>query len=128
MKTQIFFSVLAGVLLNGAAFAGDCEITVTRTACPGQEAISYSKCPGDVQTCTEPSSAYVPGAINSNDDCANAALAACINTRFTITKYKKITAVYDGQDFDHGRDFCDHDSGTYAVSQNFPYRENSDCK
>jgi hypothetical protein len=70
--------------------AGDCDITYTRTACPGQEAESYKKCDGQ-QTCTK----HVAAA--SEAACAEAAVNACANDRLDITKSKVITAKYKGK-------------------------------
>ena len=48
MKNNIFIIgtiFLASVFFN-TAYAGKCEIKYTRTACPGQEGISFKKCKG----------------------------------------------------------------------------------
>lgn len=48
MKSNIFITgiiFLATVFFN-TAYAGKCEIKYTRTACPGQESISFKKCKG----------------------------------------------------------------------------------
>ncbi|MGZ3655132.1 MAG: hypothetical protein ACXVB9_01795 [Bdellovibrionota bacterium] len=113
---------------SAAAFAGDCVITTTRTACPGKQQESYSKCPGNVQTC----SATV--AANDQKACADAALKACSNARFDITKYKVVTAKFNNTDFTRGQDFCNRDGATsdasykYIVRDNFPHRDQADCK
>jgi hypothetical protein len=70
--------------------ASECEITYTRTACPGQEAESYKKCDGK-QSCTKPVAAPSEGA------CVEAAVNACANDRLEITKSKVITAKYKGK-------------------------------
>jgi hypothetical protein len=70
--------------------ASECDLTYTRTACPGQEAESYKKCDGQ-QTCTK----HVPAA--SEAACAEAAVSACANDRLEITKSKVITAKYKGK-------------------------------
>jgi len=57
---------------------GDCAVHYTRTACAGQEAVSYKKCDGA-------------------QSCQAAALKSCGNKRFDITKSKVITAEYKGQ-------------------------------
>jgi hypothetical protein len=70
--------------------ASDCDVTYTRTACPGQEAESYKKCDGQ-QTCTK----HVAAA--SEAACVEAAINACANDRLDITKSKVITAKYKGK-------------------------------
>lgn len=70
--------------------ATDCDITIARTACPGQDAESYKKCDGK-QSCSK----HVPAA--SEAACAEAAVNACANDRLDITKSKAITAKYKGK-------------------------------
>ncbi len=78
-------------LAGSAAFAGDCVVHYERVACKGQEAVSFKKCdkakPAD-----------------SAEACAAAALKSCDNDRLDITKYKAITARFDGQDLVGGYD------------------------
>jgi hypothetical protein len=83
-----------------AAGAG-CVLKVTRTACPGKEKESYSKCNGK-QSCE------MQDAAASAADCAAAALKACENTpdRQQVTKSKVITAVFGGQPVEGGKNFC----------------------
>jgi hypothetical protein len=69
---------------------GDCALTYTRSACPGQEAESYKKCDGK-QSCTKNVAAPSP------EKCQEAAVAACSNDRLTITASKVITASYKGK-------------------------------
>ena len=70
--------------------AGDCVIHYVRTACKGKEAESFKKCDGQA-ACDKTKPA------NSAQECAAAALKSCDNDRLDITKYKAITAAYDGQ-------------------------------
>ncbi|MGQ5521993.1 hypothetical protein ACUHMQ_01905 [Chitinimonas sp. PSY-7] len=96
--------ILATVLSLCAvgAFAGNCELMVTRTACPGKEAISYKKCEGKA-SCTEFVDAADAGA------CKKAAADACENKRLNVTKSKVINAKFDGAALktDKGdADFC----------------------
>lgn len=110
-------SALAALLLTlamGSTFAGECVLQVTRTACPGQEKESYSKCDGK-PGCTE----SVPAA--SASQCALKAKSACANKRLEVTKYKKISATYDGSAVDGGKDFC-------VGHPDFPYAAKPDCK
>jgi hypothetical protein len=76
--------------LAEADTAADCDLTYTRSACPGQEAESYKKCDGQ-QSCTK----HV--AATSEVACAEAAVNACANDRLEITKSKVITAKYKGK-------------------------------
>lgn len=84
-----FLSVMMLACFASQSWAGSCEINFDRTACPGQEAISYKKCDGE-KTCTE----YKETA--SAAECATAATADCENKRLNITKSKVITATFDG--------------------------------
>jgi hypothetical protein len=107
MRTRTILTSLALAfgslaLAPGARAEGDCAITYTRTACPGQEAESYKKCDGE-QTCTK----GVPA--TSEEQCAAAALEACANDRLTVTESKVITAKFKGQELKSksGKpDFC----------------------
>ena len=71
------------------AAAGECAIEYIRTACPGQEKESYSKCNG-TQSCVLPEPAADVAA------CQAAAVKACANDRLTITKSKVVHAKFDG--------------------------------
>jgi len=90
-----------------------CVIHYVRTACQGQEAVSFKKCDGQAE-CDKTKPADSPEA------CAAAALKSCANSRLDITKYKVITAKFQGQalvgGFDTegssdptGLNFCDKD-------------------
>ena len=74
----------------GTAAAGDCAVEYIRTACPGKEVESYSKCDGK-QSCvlTEPAA--------TAQACQAAALQACANDRLLITKSKVVRAKFDGK-------------------------------
>jgi hypothetical protein len=85
------FAMLGQMLPVAEAEEGaDCEITYTRTACPGQEAESYKKCDGK-QSCSK----HVPAA--SETACAEAAVQACSNDRLEITQSKVIHASFKGK-------------------------------
>jgi hypothetical protein len=82
-----------GLLLVNVAEAedaGNCAITYTRTACPGQEAESYKKCDGK-QSCTKLVAA------DSEAKCREAAIQACSNDRLTVTRSKVIGAKFKGK-------------------------------
>lgn len=85
-------------IVSVSAYAGTCEIKVTRTACQGKEELSYKKCDGQ-KSCSE----FVDAA--SADECKTAAVKACENKRLEITKSKVITATYDDKAIP-GSDLC----------------------
>lgn len=92
MKT---LAIAAGLIVASAGFAlpvfaGDCVVHYERIACQGQEAESFKKCDGQ-PGCDKTKPA------NSEEECAAAALKSCENDRLDITKYKSITATYDGK-------------------------------
>jgi hypothetical protein len=117
---NIFVTSLLFSLFSLQAFGGNCVLTTTRIACPGQEKESYAKCNGQ-QTCSSTAAA------NSLEACADLALKACENQRFTVTKYKQVSAQFDGHQFANV-DFCEKDNGSYVVAKNFPFRNSPDCK
>lgn len=92
MRKIMMGFITTGLLtfISQFVWAGNCEINFDRTACPGQEAISYKKCDGE-KTCTE----YKETATAA--ECGAAATAACENKRLNITKSKVITATFDGK-------------------------------
>lgn len=85
--------------LSAAAQAA-CVIHYNRTACPGQETVSYSKCNGTKECDKEESSATSLAA------CEQATAAACVNTRLTITKSKVVTGKFNGTALRGGSNFC----------------------
>ena len=109
-------AVLMALLASGSvsALAADCVLNVTRTACPGQETESFSKCGGKA-SCVENKPATDAGA------CASAAAAACANSRYTVTKNKKVTAQFNGAAVEGGKDFC-------SGHADYPYAAKQDCK
>lgn len=102
MKKSIIsvFIVLSILSIPKAALAGECVLSVTRTACPGKEVESYKKCSGK-QSCEEIKET------GSADACAKEAVKACENARLDITKSKLITAKFDDEAVEGGKDFCD---------------------
>jgi hypothetical protein len=81
---------------------GDCGVNYTRTACPGKEAESFTKCDGKA-SCTKNVAA------DSAEACQAVALKACANDRLDITKSKVIQANYKGQPLKSASgkdDFC----------------------
>lgn len=91
-----------GLMLASSAWAGECKISVTRTACPGKEVESYKKCDGKA-SCDEVKKTATA------ESCAKAALAACENVgdRQKITKSKEIKAEFDGKPVENGKNFCE---------------------
>jgi hypothetical protein len=101
-KKATLMAVVAFCLVSGAASAANCELHVTRTACPGQEVESYKKCNGQ-QSCDN--------VIQAADEaqCKAEATKACENQRLDITKLKVITAKFNGKALaasNGGSDFC----------------------
>ena len=96
------------------ALAADCVLKVTRTACPGQEQESFSKCGGKA-SCVETKPASDAAA------CAAVAAAACTNTRTAVTKSKSVTAEFGGTAVEGGKNFC-------AGHPDYPYASKQECK
>lgn len=96
------------------AFAADCVLQVTRTACQGEEKESFSKCNGTA-SCDEKKPAA------SAAQCISKAKSSCANSRLTITKNKKVTAKFDGADLEGGKDFCEG-------HPDYPYAKKATCK
>jgi hypothetical protein len=86
---------------SSAIAADDCIVHYIRTACPGKEAESYSKCGGS-KSCDKNEDASTEAA------CVAAAKAACPNGRLDITKSKRITARFNGKSLKgpYGGSFC----------------------
>jgi hypothetical protein len=101
-------------LTAGSAFAGECVLQVTRTACPGMQAESFSKCDGKA-SCDQ----TVPAA--SASQCVLKAKGGCANKRYDITQYKKVSATFDGTPVQGGKDFC-------VGHPDFPYAGKAECK
>lgn len=113
IRKNVFALALLAAMAGGA-FADDCVLQVTRTACPGKDTESFSKCAGKA-SCSE----TVPAA--SASQCTLKAKAACANKRLDVTKNKKVTASFGGAPVDGGKDFC-------AGHPDYPYASKPDCK
>ena len=98
--TLTFVIALSTLLCATPSRAGDCSISITRSACPGMEQESYKKCNGK-QSCEELKET------SSAEACGNEALKACENTRLDVTKSKVITASFDGEPVGGGKNFCE---------------------
>jgi uncharacterized protein (UPF0179 family) len=96
---NIALAALCLMALSETALAG-CTIHYNRTACPGKEKESYSKCNGTKECDKEDSSAV------SLKACEQATAAACANTRLTITKSKIVTGKFNGTALRGGSNFC----------------------
>jgi uncharacterized protein (UPF0179 family) len=96
---NISLAALCLLTLSQVAQAG-CVIHYNRTACPGQETVSYSKCNGTKECDKEDTSA------TSVKACEQATAAACVNTRLTITKSKIVTGKFNGTALRGGSNFC----------------------
>ena len=92
--------------LTVQAEGGKCQLHVTREAGPGHESDSYKKCKGE-KSCTEEPTA------NSLVECAKAAMIACENARFRITKSKSIFASFGDVKLRDGKDFCNPKSSEF---------------
>jgi hypothetical protein len=114
MKIKITATAIAVLYMTSLAYAGTCELYVTRTACAGKEDVSYKKCNGK-QSCTETEDA------SSAEQCASIAVQACANSRFSITKSKVISAKFEGKEIKNksGKaDFCmDYESRAQEFDQ-----------
>ena len=92
-------SCLLVLFLSVSAIAGECVLKTTRTACPGKEKESYSKCNGQA-SCDEKVMA------DSAKECAEKAAKSCDNSRPAITKSKTVSATFDGKPVEGGKNFC----------------------
>jgi hypothetical protein len=92
-------ALLLGLGMTLPAFAqdGGCIVHYKRTACQGKEAESFKKCDGDAECDREKPA-------SSAAECSAAALKSCENSRLDITKYKVITATYNGEQLAGGFD------------------------
>ena len=115
-STKCKYAVAALSLVAGmnVAYAADCVLQVTRTACPGEEKESSSKCNGTA-SCEEKKPAA------SAAQCVAKAKSSCANSRLTVTKMKKVTGKFDGEDLEGGKDFC-------AGHPDYPFASKASCK
>jgi hypothetical protein len=97
MKKSITLAALFGLSLASNAYAADCVVHYVRTACPGQDTESYSKCDGK-QECDKDEDAATEAA------CTEAAKKACENARLEITKSKVVTAKFKGNPLKGGNE------------------------
>jgi hypothetical protein len=99
MKTITVAAVISLSLIS-TAFA-DCVVNVNRTACPGKEAESYTKCGGS-KSCDKDYPATTEAA------CVAAAKENCPNSRLEITKSKIVKARFNGKVLKgpYGGNFC----------------------
>ncbi len=105
MKTFTATTIFAAfIAVSGLAHA-ECAVNYTRTACKGQEAVSFKKCGGN-KSCQKIKEA------DSMHACWQAALKSCNNGRLDITKYKEITATYNGSPLTGGFDAMGNHNGS----------------
>ncbi len=83
--------LFCGLLFTGSFASAECVIHYKRTACAGQEKISYKKC-GGKQECDKVKRA------DTKEECMEQAAKSCRNKRLEITKSKVITATWDGEE------------------------------
>lgn len=93
-------AALVTYVMPTSAIAGDCVVTITRVACPGREAICYSKCNG-VPTCDETKK------FDSKEECEKEALRNCTVFRPGDTKEKKVIAKFNESSLNDGKNYCD---------------------
>jgi hypothetical protein len=95
-------AMIVAVSWAAPSFAEDkCVLQITRTACPGKEKESFSKCDGKA-------SCEVKDPAADEKACAAAAVKACENTpdRQKVTKSKVIKALFGGKPVEGGKNFC----------------------
>lgn len=79
----------SGSISLAVADESGCVVSYLRTACKGMDAESFKKCDGQA-ACDKTKEAA------SDVACREVALKSCDNDRIDITKYKRITAQYNG--------------------------------
>lgn len=101
MKKSILLAALIGLSFTSTASAFECVVHITRTACAGQEAESYSKCQG-AKSCDKNED------VSTEAACIAAAKAHCPNSRLDITKSKVVKARFNGKQLPgpYGGSFC----------------------
>ncbi|MGK5085252.1 hypothetical protein WDW37_18340 [Bdellovibrionota bacterium FG-1] len=120
-KYILSFGAIA-LLFQAHAYAGECTLSVTRDACPGQDSESLSKCDGK-KSCDESKKT------GSAEACAKEAIKACQNKRTNVTKSKIVIAKFGGQPVEGGKDFCKTKvDGLYDPEKDYPFRDKADCK
>ncbi len=100
MNKSIILAALFGLSFASNAFA-DCVVNINRTACPGKEGESYSKCGGS-KSCDKDEVGSTEAA------CIAAAKSNCPNSRLDITKSKIVKARFNGKSLagPYGGSFC----------------------
>jgi len=98
------------VSLYGVQAMAGCDLTYTRTACPGKEAVSFKKCDGKA-SCVKSAKA------DTAEACRVKAVAACANDRLDITKSKTLSATFNGKPVlnkaggaDHCQDYAEREA------------------
>jgi uncharacterized protein (DUF2147 family) len=101
MIKSITLAAVLGLAFASSALAADCVVHYDRTACPGKETESYSKCDGK-KSCDKDEAGDTEAA------CIESAKKACENTRLEITKSKVITATFKGKSLkgEYDGSFC----------------------
>jgi hypothetical protein len=101
MKKSIVLAALFCASFASNALAYECVVHITRTACPGKEEESYSKC-GGAQSCDKNED------VSTEAACIAAAKENCPNSRLEITKSKVVKARFNGKQLPgpYGGSFC----------------------
>jgi hypothetical protein len=99
MKKFVLAAVFGLAFVSSAS--AQCVVNVNRTACPGKESESYSKC-GGAKSCDKTEDA------GSEASCIAFAKAQCPNSRLDITKSKIVKARFKGKALagPYGGSFC----------------------
>lgn len=108
MKKLLWLVLAIFTLGTGAAFAGICTLTVTRTACAGHEAESYKKCGAAGKACGTQATCTCDQEKKAADAaaCAKIAMDEVPNPRVKVTKRKAVLAKFDGAPIEGGKDFA----------------------
>ena len=103
MKNVLGILCLSGVLLSGVTARADskniCEVTVTRIPCKGKDAESFKKSDG------KPTSTN-PHKKSSLQSCTDFAKSECAILRPGVTKAKEVTAKFEGNAIEGGKNLC----------------------
>jgi len=89
MKMNLFIAAVFSVM-SLAAFAGDCELTINRSACPNKEKEAYDPYKGVNPTVEKKSAA-------DEKACLANAKKACKIVRTDILSKKTVAAKFDGK-------------------------------
>jgi hypothetical protein len=110
MKKSLALAAFTTLFLTTGALATDCVLHLKRVACAGQEAKSFERCANGGLECDTEDAATTAAA------CSAAANRECANDRVDVTKFKVVTATFEGKTLTGG--FAD-DGKAEASGANF---------